>query len=135
MQINENSNKKNNDIETTEDMKNSGIEIIEDTQNNIEITDDIQKNEEELKAEAGKAEIKAEADKAEFYRRRKMSYSIRLLCAVYLSYLVYSLASGISETAGTERIIIIFFMVFFAVFDIWCYISGFKGLKKLKEMQ
>ena len=133
MQINENSDKKNNDIETTEDMKNSGIEIIEDTQNNIEITDDIQKNEEELKAEAGKAEIKA--DKAEFYRRRKMSYSIRLLCAVYLSYLVYSLASGISETAGTERIIIIFFMVFFAVFDIWCYISGFKGLKKLKEMQ
>lgn len=116
-------------------MKNSGIEIIEDTQNNIEITDDIQKNEEELKAEAGKAEIKAEADKAEFYRRRKMSYSIRLLCAVYLSYLVYSLASGISETAGIERIIIIFFMVFFAVFDIWCYISGFKGLKKLKEMQ
>lgn len=126
MQINGNSDKKNNDIETTEDMKNSGIEIIEDTQNNIEITDDIQKNEEELKAEA---------DKAEFYRRRKMSYSIRLLCAVYLSYLVYSLASGISETAGTERIIIIFFMVFFAVFDIWCYISGFKGLKKLKEMQ
>ena len=135
MQINENSDKKNNDIETTEDMKNSGIEIIEDTQNNIEITDDIQKNEEELKAEAGKAEIKVETDKAEFYRRRKMSYSIRLLCAVYLSYLVYSLASGISETAGTERIIIIFFMVFFAVFDIWCYISGFKGLKKLKEMQ
>lgn len=135
MQINENPGKKNNDIETTEDMKNSGIEIIEDTQNNIEITDDIQKNEEELKAEAGKAEIKAEADKAEFYRRRKMSYSIRLLCAVYLSYLVYSLGSGISETAGTERIIIIFFMVFFAVFDIWCYISGFKGLKKLKEMQ
>ena len=126
MQINGNSDKKNNDIETTEDMKNSGIEIIEDTQNNIEITDDIQKNEDEFKAEAGKAE---------FYRRRKMSYSIRLLCAVYLSYLVYSLASGISETAGTERIIIIFFMVFFAVFDIWCYISGFKGLKKLKEMQ
>ena len=135
MQINENSDKKNNDIETTEDTQNSGIEIIEDAQKNIEITDDIQKNEEELKAEAGKAEIKAEADKAEFYRRRKMSYSIRLLCAVYLSYLVYSLASGISETAGTERIIIIFFMVFFAVFDIWCYISGFKGLKKLKEMQ
>ena len=135
MQINGNSDKKNNDIETTEDTQNSGIEITEDTQKNIEITDDIQKNEEELKAEADKAEIKAEADKAEFYRRRKMSYSIRLLCAVYLSYLVYSLASGISETAGTERIIIIFFMVFFAVFDIWCYISGFKGLKKLKEMQ
>lgn len=77
----------------------------------------------------------SEEEKAELYRRRKMSYSIRLLCALYLSYLVYSLATGINETSGNERVLVIFFIVFFAIFDIWCYISGFRGLKELKEKQ
>lgn len=72
-------------------------------------------------------------EKAEYYRRRKMSYSIRLLCALYLSYLVYSLITGLDEAQGTERIIVIVFIVFFAVFDVFCYISGIKGLNELKK--
>lgn len=78
-------------------------------------------------------EESSEAERAEYHRKRKMSYSIRLLCALYLSYLVYNLFTGLAELQGTEKAVVTGFMILFTGFDIWCYISGIKGLKRLSD--